>query len=289
MRFSKTELRLLEQVALGNRDVMSVVVALHKDKSQIYRIIKRLKHEGVLNLHNKKLMPLKATHIQLLLQELSKQSSFIEDISGSGLKFYACILQEAKSIDEIRKATGLQSSTIFNKIKTARRKSLIKTTQGKYQFNSVLWKGLYDFFVELKKYEAIHDARIPPGSEIYYKTEKEIVFSTKAELSASLTGFSAFENYGIKLYTIDNTYYLPKKKLSKKDVFLHALYRCEKEGTIQNLILLTLFYVKYKQELSKISCEIVRNINKLLQGNTLVGYPTLAEIKSRAEVYEIEV
>lgn len=284
MRFSKTELKVLEQISLGKKQVLEIATSLNKDRSQIYRIIKTLEQKEFLSLKNKEIISSKATHVQLLLQQLSRQSSFIDDLSGCGLKFYLFILEEPKNIEEITNATGIKPSTIFYKIKIARRKSFVKTTDGKYKFNSKFWKGLNEFFVELKKYEETYDKRIPPGSIIYHKTKENIVFSTKAEYDATLTGFSAYKDYSIKIYTIDNHYYLPKRKLSKKEVFIHSLYSCEKDKNIQNLIILTLFYVKYKKELSKIHHEILNNINKVLQGNKIESYPTLAEIKDRADV-----
>jgi hypothetical protein len=288
MQFSKTELKVLEQVALGKRQVLEVAQALKKDKSQIYRIIKALEIKGFLSLNNSEIRPSKATHIQLLLQQLSRQSSFIEDISGCGLKLYLYIQETPRTIEEITKNTGIKSSTFFFKLKSARRKSLIKKIENKYVFNSKFWSGLNEFFIELKKYEESFDKRIPPGSVIYHKTDKEIVFSTKAECNATLTGLSVYSNKGIKIFTIDNNYYLPKRRLTRKDILMHSLYRCEKDKNIQNMILLALFYIKYKKEFSKIHHEILDNINKVLQGNKVEGYPSLSEIKDRAEVYDIK-
>ena len=76
MRFSKTELKVLEQVALGKRHVMEVATDLKKDKSQIYRTINNLKKKGFAELKEKVIVPSKATHVQILLQELARQPSF---------------------------------------------------------------------------------------------------------------------------------------------------------------------------------------------------------------------
>jgi len=289
MRFSKTELKVLEQLALGRKQVSEVALALKKDKSQIYRIIKTLEKKNFVTLKNKEIIPSEATHVQLLLQQLSFQSSFIEDISGCGMELYNYLLDTPRTAQEIIKNTKLRPSTFFLKLKTGRSRSLFKTRDKTYVFNKKLYPRLYEFFTELRKYEESFDRRIPPGSVIYYKTDKEIIFSTKAECDASLTGLSAYTDQGIKIFTIDYTYYLPKKKLSRKDILMHSLYRCEKDKSIQNRILLTLFYVKYKKEFSKIHHEILDNINKVLKGNKIEGYPSLSEIRDRAEVYDIKL
>jgi hypothetical protein len=205
------------------------------------------------------------------------------------MELYNYILDTPKTIEEIITNTGIKPSTFFLKLKTGRSRSLIRTKDKTYVFNKKLYPRIYEFFTELNKYEESFDKRIPPGSIIYHKTDKEIVFSTKAECNATLTGLSAYIEQGIKIYTIDNTYYLPKTKLSRKDILIHSLYRCEKDKSIQNRILLTLFYVKYKKEFSKIHHEILDNINKVLKGNQIEGYPTLSEIKDRAEMYDVKI
>lgn len=289
MRFSKTELKVLEQVALGRNQASDMALVLKKDKSQIYRLIKSLGKKNFLILKNKTITSLDKIHVQLLLQQLSLQSSFIEDISGCGMELYNYILDVPRTIEEIINNTGIKSSTFFLKLKTGRSKSLIRTKDNAYVFNKKLYPRIYDFFTELNKYEESFDKRIPPGSIIYHKTDKEIVFSTKVECDATLTGLSAYTEQGIKIYMIDNTYYLPKTKLSRKDILLHSLYRCEKDKSIQNRILLILFYVKYKKEFSKIHHKILDKINEVLTNNKIEEYPSLSEIRDRAEIYGIKL
>jgi hypothetical protein len=287
MRFSKTELKLLEQVALGRNNVIELADALKKDKSQIYRMIRSLENKGFLRLKNKIIEPSPTTHVQLLLQELSRQPSFIEDISGCGLKLYQSIRDKPKSIREIEKATGIRQGMVFHKFRIAKKKSLVKKIGKKYNLNSELWRGLAEFLRESERYEQAYDKRIPPGSVIYHKTDQEIVFSTKAECDATLTGFSAYGMCGLKIHPIDHDYCLPKRRLKINDVFIHSIYRCEKDMSAQNLLLLTLFYLKHK--LPEIHREIIDNIDKALQGESIEGYPTLREIRDRAEIYDIQI
>jgi len=282
MKLSKTELKLLEQIALGNNQISSLSKLLKKDSSQIYKIIKKLNE--FIYLENKLIKTHNNTHVQLLLQELSRQSSFIDDFSGCGLKLYQC-MKEPKTINEIIKETNIKRSTIFYKLKKAKNKSLIKFIDNKYQFNKNLWNKLYSFLMELELYENNNDSRIPAGAIIDYKQDNEIIFSTKQNFDATLTGFSEYSNYGLKIYAKDNQYYLPKKKLTIKDVFLHSIYKTQNEKTIQNLILVALFYLKNKSKLPEINHEIVENINKLLNNKIIKGYPSLKELKEKAEMY----
>lgn len=288
MRFSKTELNVLEQVSKGNNNTADIASALNKDKSQIYRTIKTLNKKRFARLENKQIIPSNTTHVQILLQELSKNKSIINNISGCGIRLYQKII-EPKTINEISKETSLKRSTIFAKIKLAKRTNFIKQEHHKYQLNHKIWPGIKEFLTELTKYEKTTDERTPPGSQIHYKTDKEIVFSTKAEWDATPTGFSAYHQFGIKIYTTDNTYHLPKKTLSKQEIFKHSIQRAEKDGTTRDIILIALFYIKHQKDISKTHNKIVENIKKILKGETIKNYPKLSEIKERADIYDIKI
>jgi len=288
MRLSKTELKVLWQAAIGKRQVPEIALALNKDQSQIYRVRKSLEKKGFATLENGMIIPSENTHVNILLQELSRMPNIADNISGCGISLYTAIL-EPKSVSQVIKETGIKRSTVFYKLKEAARNSFINTSDGKYFLNGIIWSKVKEFLIELKRYEETADRRVPPGSVIHYKNEREIVFSTKIECDATLTGFSAYKQFGIKLLPVDYTYYLPKRAITKQEVFLHSLYRAEKEGDARDFILIALFYLKHKSELKGIKHEIVDKINKVLQGEKVKYYPTLAEIKERAEVYDIQI
>ena len=288
MRLSKTELKVLWQAALGKKRAPEIALALDKHQSQIYRIIKNLKKKGLAALENGVITPSENTGVNILLQELSRRQNIIDNLSGCGIKLFTAIL-EPKSISQIIKETGIKRSTVFYKLKEASRNSFVNAYEGKYFLNGKVWPKVKEFLIEFKKYEETADKRVPPGAVIYYKNENEIVFSTKIACDAALTGFSAYEQFGIKLLPVDYTYYLPKKALSKKEVFLHSLYRAEKEGDARDFIFIALFYLKHKHELKDVKHEIIDSINKVLQSEKVKYYPTLAEIKERADLYDIKI
>lgn len=287
MRFSKPELKMLEKVAHGQNEVFEIAKALNKDKSQVYRLVQNLDKKGFARLEDGKVRPFSHLHVQLLLQELNRRPSFIDSLSGCGLTLFTYIL-EPRTVQEIVEATGIKKSTVFYKLKKAQRHNFIRKQDSKYQFNAKLWPRMKEFLSELQQYEETVDSRIPAGSIIYHKTDKEIVFSTKAEFDAALTGFSMYEHYGIRIFPVDYTYYLPKKRLNKNEVFLHSLYRVEKEPTKQNLLLIALFYAKHKKTLS-VEHEILRNIEQVLQRKVIKGYPQYSEVRERAVMYDIKI
>ncbi|HOW29874.1 MAG TPA: hypothetical protein PK685_04360, partial [archaeon] len=158
-----------------------------------------------------------------------------------------------------------------------------------YIVNYSVWPDLIDFLKEYKSFQGNYDYRVPVGSTIYYKNEKEIVFSIKQNIDATLTSFSAFKDYNLLIYTLENFYYLPKKKLTKQEILLHTLAIVEKTKEFRDRMYLALFYYKYKDEFKDIKHEILDNLNKIFSGEKIDRYPPLKEIKEKAKVYDIKM
>lgn len=288
MKFSQTELKILEQISQGNTTIIDIAKAIKKSKKQIYRASQKLAKKGFLELSKGNLEPKKASHITLLLHILADYPNLTQLLSESGIEILFTSLKP-KTVEDIIDETGLKKSIIYRKLKQARTISVIKRKNKQYFFNEKLWSKLKDFLEEFKRLLEITDIRIPANSIIYYKTDKEIVFSNKTKQDAALTAFSTYENYGIKLLTPTNYYYLPKKRLSKKEIFIHSLYITEKEKIIRHLIYVTLFYAKFKKYLSSIKHPILKKIKLVLKGKKILGYPKLEEIKEKAEIYDIKL
>jgi len=287
MNLSKPELRVLEQIANGNTKITEIAHALRKSDKQIYRTSKNLIEKEFIELSRGKITAKKTTHNTLLLQLLSQHPNLIKILSSNGIQILTATL-DPKDVNQIINKTRLKKSLIYQKLKQAFNVSIIKKENKNYVLNAKLWVKLKEFFEEYKRFSESVDQRIPANSIIYKKTNKELVFSNKGKIDATLTAFSCFEKFGIKLLLTTNYYALPKNKLSKKGIFMHALLIAEKEKTIRYLIFIFLFYIKFKKELS-IKHPIVDKLNLILKGNDIPGYPKLREIKERAEIYDIKI
>jgi predicted transcriptional regulator len=288
MKFSDTELQILRELALGKKDISELAKTLEKSEDQIYRSINNLIDKRFVSRSNRLLEPMKTIHTNLLLQLLSDYPNIITPLSNSGIKIYTALLGP-KSVHELVEETGYNRAMIFRKLNLAINISMINKKNNKYALNKNLWSKLIEFLEALKKYEEMTDKRVPSNSIIYYKDNKEIIFSIKEEFDATPTGFSEYGKYSIKILLLTNYYYLPKKQLTKKQIFEHSLKITEKDRSIRNLIFIALFYLKYKNELSIIKHEIIESINLISEGNVIPGYPTLEEIKQRAEIYDIRL
>lgn len=288
MRFSKTELKALEQIGNGNKQVSTIAKVLKKSKSQMYRICEKLSEKGIVTIARGVIDPTKKTHVSLLLQIITEFPNLANRFSGTGLKIYMSIL-EPKTVAEIEKETKLHRTTIFKELCKGRNISLAYPEGRTYKINEKLWQKAKEFLKELKKYEELIDSRVPPSAIIYFKNEEEIIFSTREDLDATLTAFSVYEKYGIKLYNITQYFYLPKKELNKEEIFLHSVYVAEKDLHFWSLMYVALFYAKYRKKLSYIKHPIVENFDKIFDGQKIPGYPPLKEIQEKLEIYDIKL
>jgi len=289
MHLSKIELRVLEQIAKGNTEINTMAKELHRDISRIYRTKETLANKGFVDITDGMLLPKKTTHVTILLQLLTKYPNIVDILTRSGVPILTSLLTP-KKINDIEKETQFKKSIIYRKIKQATEISaVIKNENQQYVINEKIWIDLKRFLEEYKKFEETTDQRIPANSIIYYKNDKEIIFSNKEKLDATQTGFSEYKQYSLKLLLPTTYYYLPKKNLSKKEVFVHSLFITEKEKDIRHLTYVSLFYIKYKNELSNVKHSILTNIKQILQGKRIKGYPSLEEIREKAEVYDIRL
>ncbi len=284
MAISKTELGLLYHIAKGEKKIKEIHTG--KSISQLYRTVNNLKRQHLLNSKRGSIELNNSLHLNLLVQNILKNPNLINILSDSGMAILMN-LTEPKQISEISQITRLKKSIIYRKLKQCFNSSIVIKKDSRYILNRKIWPDLIEFLLEYKKYYENIDNRIPTNAKIYYKNEKEILFSSKQKLDAELTAFSAYSKYGIKIYTITNYYYLSKGKLTKKKIFLHSLLITDKEFDYRNITYIALFYMKHKQSIKAINHEIFKNIKHILNGGDIEGYPKLKEIQAKAEQYGI--
>ncbi len=288
MKLSRSELEVLRQIALGDRNIASIAKTLHRSKVQIYRCGQSLIKKEILTLKRGYYEPKRAAYISILLELLRSSPALVEPLSGSGIDFLT-ILSEPKTLKELMEESNLKRTMVFKKIKQAKSISLLLKTDDRYKLNHKIWQRLIDFLQELKKHEEMTDPRVIPSSLIYHKTKEEIIFSNREELDATQTAFSRYNEYRIKLMLTTYYYYLPKKKLTLQDIFWHSLLITEKDPHYMNIIFVALFYAKHKKHLVGIKHDMIDNLHKIFEGERIPNYPSLKEIEDRAEVYDIKL
>lgn len=285
MRLTKTQLRIIQLITKGTNTVSELALSLNKSKSQVYRSINNLKDKGIIINDKRKIELTSKFHVHLLSTNLIKHPNLTESLTNHSIEILQELI-EPKTVDEIIKKVKLKPAMVYNIVRKLFKISILVRDKKRYSLNPKLWDSLKEFIIESKKYDETIDSRVRTSSTIYFKNNKEIVFSSTKEEDAIATGFSAYADYGIKILTTKNYYTLPKRKLSLKKVFEHSLFICKKEKSTRLLTFATLFYLKHKPSVSD---EIVTKIKNVLKGEKITGYPGLEEIKEKAEQYGVKL
>ena len=287
LMFTRTQLLVFYEICQGNNRLSKILENIKMNKTHISEMIGTLIREKLITKDKQKLS-VSEYPFALKLRKLLVNKNLIEILPYSGIKILTTALDK-KTITEIVKETGLKEITIKQFIKKAQGRSIFIKENKEYIVNYSVWPDLIDFLKEYKSFQGNYDYRVPVGSTIYYKNEKEIVFSIKQNIDATLTSFSAFKDYNLLIYTLENFYYLPKKKLTKQEILLHTLAIVEKTKEFRDRMYLALFYYKYKDEFKDIKHEILDNLNRIFNGEKIEKYPPLKEIKEKAKVYDIKM
>ncbi|AKB25357.1 hypothetical protein MSMTP_1888 [Methanosarcina sp. MTP4] len=293
MYFSRTELQTIAELAKGNTSISTVAEALNKSEKHIYRIVQKLEGKDLAALSDGEIVPKKSTLMVRLTRILDSYPNLIPVLADSGTPILISLL-EAKTVNEITEEADVKKSTVYAFLKKALKISLVKKDGERYVLNERLWGDVAGLLREIRNIERLLDPWVPYNSVIYYRGRDEVIYSNKyGGDSGEKTGFSVFEKEGIKLLLPTTYYYYsdkaPEKELTREDIFRHALYVTEKEPSVRHLIFLALYYCKYEEELKDVKHKIVKNLELVLQGERIKGYPDFEEIKEKAEMYGIEI
>ena len=191
-----------------------------------------------------------------------------------------------KSLGALAGETGIPSDTIYYYLKGFLHFGVIeRSKKGKayqYCFNYILWPDLKGFATSFTEYQAL---RLVPREGLLIKSYGDsVLFKSLRLQDATPTSFSAYRDYGIQLGLRDNHYTMPKRELSLQEIFIHSLDSAE---SISQRLYGILFYLKNREQLEDIQHPMMKDIEEVLKGEHIKGYPTLEEVKEQAELYGI--
>jgi hypothetical protein len=148
--------------------------------------------------------------------------------------------------------------------------------------NEIVWPEIQGFVAALQEYQAM---RLVPREALLLKSYRDsVLFKSIRSQDATLTSFSAYEDYGIELGLRDYYYTLPKRELSIEEIFIHSLDSAE---DYRQRLFCVLFYLKNGDELKDARHPMMKSIRAVLSGEHIKGYPTRDDIEEQAELYGI--
>lgn len=168
----------------------------------------------------------------------SRPSIKFEDfLYGLNFRILSYCLFSFKTVESIAKQLKLSKKTIYNRLPNISR-GLITWDKKVYLTNKKTWPILYSFLEKFRMFS------LKPGN-VLWKFEDEIIFTViqEKDVDGVLTGFSKYSELGVGIWGLNFCCYLPKKKLSKEEIFIHSIL----EISDARQIMLTLtFYLKHR-------------------------------------------
>ena len=265
--FTKSELEAL-RLFDNFENIVELAKGLKKSRSQTYRIIQKLNEKNIIENNTLVSLP----YLKKLVLLIRKNKNLVGLFSDSGLPILLQSLSP-KKVSEIVSLLDLNEQTIYKTILNARQVGLVKQDGRQYVVNGENWSEGKSFLNSLLEQEMSFDVRVPKDSIIYFKSEKEIVFSTEEEVSATPTAFSAFEKGKVKFFPVTNYYVLPIQRLS-----------VEKNWDYRLLVILGVFALK-----NKISSDIklVKEFQLIFAGKEVDKMPSSKDFRLKAKEYGV--
>jgi predicted transcriptional regulator len=157
-----------------------------------------------------------------------------------GLRFrvLSLCLYEAKTTEQMAGILQVSRKSIQNILYPLCNRQLLHRQQQKYLFFRKGWPKLFAFLHAYRMFS--------PAGEVLWKFEREQVFLVREpqHIQGRLTGFTAYGEYGITLRPVTYCCFLPERKLSKVEIFLHSLLEIKDDTRFLDLAIV--FYRKQK-------------------------------------------
>lgn len=248
MILKKSEIKALVCIFNGASDREQIANKLKVTRNRLTPLLKNLKSFDFITIErrNRKLIikPSKTQHAHtlkkmLILEPGMKYEDFLYGLNFRMLSY--CLYSE-KPIECIAEQFGISTKTVLNRSMYLRRRVLLIKKKQTLRFNKKSWPYLYNFLTATRDY-------IRQLDNVIWKFENEVLFeSGKKDIKAKITGFSGYHFFNIPLYVIKIAYYLPKRKLSKEELFIHSLLQIRQETRLLEVAVAFFYKNKPKKQ-----------------------------------------
>lgn len=170
--------------------------------------------------------------------ENSPHIRFEDFLYGLNFKILSYCLFGWKTSQSIANQLKLSKKTIWNRLIILTSRGLLIKKRKFYLTNKKAWSLVYNF---LEKYRMFYLG----AGKILWRFEDELVFCVTKEkdVNGSLTGFTQYPKLGVAMRGVKICCYLPKKKLTKEEIFIHSFLEVSDS---RELMLVLVFYLKHK-------------------------------------------
>ena len=294
MLTNQLQVRVLAELAKGNNNYEKITKNLNISKSWLSEIITELEKKQFITKERQGLklnINISEASFAQAIKHLFYKVNYIDfENFLFGLKFriLSCSLFSWKTSNEISNQLNVPVKSVRNTLSLLQNQGLITRESRTIMFNKKAWPELYAFLEKYRNFSQIQ-------GNLLWKFEEEQIFEVLEEkqIQGSMTGFSRYNDFGITLFETKICCHLPKKDLSKEEIFIHSLLQID-DSRMTGLAVI--FFKKHKlknpDELAvKYDClDRLEDIKKIMQGKEAVMLPHISEqkLKDLMEVYNVK-
>jgi len=265
MELNRSKIELLKAIVEGSRTRKEIAKATNLSINRCSEILIELEKDGFITRKriNKRLV-IEIAYLPYAQQfkELAISSSAfkIEDfLTGIRFRILSCCLLGWKTTKDIAEQLGIALTTVQNNIGMLQDRGLLMVEKRRYKFDRKAWPKVYSFLYAYRTFSSLM-------IDVLWKFEDEILFEVNEEqqIKGSLTGFSAYGQYGVKIRNVKYYCHLPEKKLGKEEIFIHSLLQIRDDT--RSLDLAIVFYIKNKLDNKKLTkLAVIHDLYPVLQ------------------------
>lgn len=255
MKLTEPMIKAFAYVVQGENTLTKLANALHKSIYWTDLVLNSLEKEGFIAKKknymmrgNRLVIEVAQTPHALKLKEalFTYSGIFFEDIlTNSRLLFLAAISEDWMTAKMAIQLSGISKYIVDKFRPQLKNRGIIAKKKNLYTINEKAWPLLKEFLIAYKDYSMIE-------GYVKWKYNEMMLFEVNNEklIQNNATGLYAYENYGVKVNVVSALCFLPKKKLSKEEVFVHSLFEI---GDSRKLHLALTFYLKNKLFYKKVA------------------------------------
>lgn len=268
---NKSEFRVFLAVIKGSNSLASISKDTKISISRVSQIISNLVKSGFCK------KEIKGRFVYCLISDTGFVQEIIkfinetplfkskEFLTGLNLRILSLCVFSPKSSEVLAKILKTSQKAVRNRLYVLKNVTALTSKKGFYIIDRKNHPHLAKF---LEQYRLFY----PYPVNILWKFENEVIYETEneKEIKGVLTGLSKYEELKVPLYFTQFCCYVPKKKLSKEEIFVHSILEM---GDIRTIELGLIFSLKHKMSMKRLKklaekydcLERLKDLNRILR------------------------
>jgi hypothetical protein len=244
MEIRGSMIKVFKQIIHGKNTLSLLTKTMKKSQSWISEVVSKLEQEEFITKNSNgqtiSFEVASAEHARRLKDLMFERQSirFEEILADKRILFLGTMCDDWISMDEVAKLSGISLRMISRYKAPLLNRGVLTKQKSLYKANGCSWPMLVSF---LKAYKN-HAHR---NGYVKWKFQQQELFEVDDEklIEGAVTGLASYKDYGVTVGIISALCFVPKRRISKEEIFVHSLFEVDDPRTLH---LAMTFYLKNK-------------------------------------------